>query len=93
MTAVPNLMLPVRATRPAKNIIGDGIGSVVAEKCSPSHSSSKPSASASTDFSLSSSSVLHNVRPGGWTGIMNIPRRILFSRRANGRHYGRSRRS
>jgi hypothetical protein len=75
-TAVPNVMVLVRATRLAKNIIGEGIGSVVAEKCSPSHSSSKPSASASSDFSVSSSSVLQNVRSGGWTGIMNIPRRM-----------------
>src|SRR5262249_37879157 len=77
MTAVPNAMLLVRSSRPAKNISGEGIGSVVAEKCSPSHSSSKPSRSASTDFSLSSSSVLQNVRSGGCTGIMNIPRRML----------------
>ena len=32
--------------RLAMNISGEGIGSVVAEKCSPSHNSSKPSASA-----------------------------------------------
>ncbi len=32
--------------RPAMNISGEGIGSVVAEKCSPSHNSSKPSVSA-----------------------------------------------
>ncbi len=55
---------------------GEGIGSVVAEKCSPSHSSSKPSWSASNDFSVSSSSVLQNARSGGWTGIMNIPSRM-----------------
>src|SRR5947207_15375395 len=76
MTAVPNVMLLVRAMRLAKNIIGDGIGAVVAEKCSPRHSSSKPSVSASSDFSVSSSSVLQNVRSGGWTGIMNIPSRM-----------------
>ena len=57
---------------------GEGIGSVVAEKCSPIHSSSKPSRSASSDFSVSSSSVLQNWRSGGWTGIMNIPRRMHF---------------
>jgi hypothetical protein len=28
--------------------------------------------------------VLQNVRPGGWTGIMNIPRRMSSSRRAIG---------
>ena len=74
--------------RPAKNISGEGMGSVVAEKCSPSQSSSKPSRSASTDFSLSSSSVLQNVRSGGWTGIMNIPRRMQSSRQIRCRHYG-----
>src|SRR5215468_9258457 len=79
MTAVPKAMLRVRAIRLAKNIIGEGIGSVVAEKCSPSHSSSKPSWSASRDFSVSSSSVLQNVRSGGCTGIMNIPRRMRSS--------------
>ena len=33
------------------NISGDGIGSVVAEKCSPTNTSSKPSRSASSTFS------------------------------------------
>src|SRR5262249_52057694 len=88
MTAVPNAMVGVRSSRRAKNISGEGMGSVVAEKCSPSHSSSKPSWSASTDFSLSSSSVLQNVRSGGWTGIMNIPRRMISSRQCACWYYG-----
>src|SRR5262245_30615178 len=84
MTAVPKLMVLVRAIRLARNIIGEGIGSVVAEKCSPIQTSSKPSSSASTDFSVSSSSVLQKLRSGGCTGIMNIPRRMLSSRRLSG---------
>jgi hypothetical protein len=46
ITAVPKARFFARGTRPAMNISGEGIGSVVAEKCSPSHSSSKPSRSA-----------------------------------------------
>ena len=37
------------------NISGDGIGSLVAEKCSPTQTSSKPSRSASSAFSAVSS--------------------------------------
>ena len=60
------------------NIIGDGIGSLDAEKCSPIQSSSKPRRSASRDFSVSSSSVSAKSRSGGCTGIMNIPSRMAF---------------
>ena len=59
------------------NISGDGIGSLVAEKCSPSQNSSKPSRSANSDFSVSSASVSVNVRAGGCTGIMKNPRRMF----------------
>src|SRR5215471_5077410 len=89
MTAVPKAMLRVRAIRLAKNIIGEGIGSVVAVKFSPTQTSSKPSSSASTDFSVSSSRVLENVRSGGWTGIMNRPSRMAASRHAYGHYYDR----
>ncbi len=76
MTAVPSEMFLVCGTRPARNISGEGNGSVVAEKCSPIHSSSKPSRSARIDFVVSSASVSLIERPGGCTGIMNIPRRM-----------------
>ena len=59
------------------NISGEGIGSLVAEKCSPSHNSAKPSRSAKSDFSVSSASVSVNERAGGCTGIMKNPRRMF----------------
>src|SRR5262245_7998756 len=73
MTAVPKVRFLVCGTKPARNISGDGNGSVIAEKCSPIHNSSKPRRSASTDFSVSSRSVSDIERPGGCTGIMNRP--------------------
>jgi hypothetical protein len=65
------------------NISGEGIGSLVAEKCSPNHNSVKPSRSASSYFSVSSASVSVNERAGGCTGIMKNPRRMFppFGRR------------
>ena len=65
--------LLVRGSREAMNIIGEGIGSLVAEKCSPSHNSVRPSLSASSDFSVSSASVSVFYRTGGCTGIMKNP--------------------
>ena len=59
------------------NISGDGIGSVVAEKCSPTKTSSKPSRSASSAFSAVSAMNSPSVRVGGCSGIMNRPRRML----------------
>src|SRR6185295_19629539 len=76
MTAVPNVRFLVCGTRPARNISGEGNGSVIAEKCSPIQSSSKPSWSAKSDLAVSSASVLESERPGGCTGIMNSPSRI-----------------
>src|ERR1700722_14671848 len=77
ITPVPNRSF-VRHIRFAMNISGDGIGSLVAEKCSPNHSSEKPSRSANSAFSVSSASVSVKDRPGGCTGIMNIPRRMFL---------------
>jgi hypothetical protein len=42
-TPVPKRRLSVRGRSEAMNIMGEGIGSLVAEKCSPSHNSVKPS--------------------------------------------------
>ncbi len=78
MTAVPKVRFLASGTRPAMNISGEGIGSVVAEKCSPIHNSSKPSSSANSDFAVSSASVSASIRSGGCTGIMNIPSRMCF---------------
>lgn len=75
MTPVPKVSRVVRCTSPAMNISGEAIGSEVAEKCSPHHRSSKPSRSASSDFSVSSASVSCIGRRGGCSGIMNRPRR------------------
>ena len=76
-TPVPKRRLSVRGRSEAMNIMGEGIGSLVAEKCSPSHNSVKPSLSASSDFSVSSASVSVNDRAGGCTGIMKNPSRIV----------------
>src|ERR1700728_3100249 len=76
-TPVPKRRLLVRGKSDAMNIIGEVIGSLVAEKCSPSHNSLKPSRSARSDFSVSSARVSVNERAGGWTGIMNRPRRMF----------------
>jgi hypothetical protein len=77
MTPVPKRKFLVRGRRPAMNISGEGIGSLVAEKCSPNHNSVKPSRSASSDFSVSSASVSVTERAGGCTGIMKNPKRIF----------------
>src|SRR5579872_701046 len=76
-TPVPNRRFVVRGNSVAMNIMGEGIGSLVAEKCSPSHNSLKPSLSASSDFSVSSASVSVKERAGGCTGIMKNPRRMF----------------
>src|SRR5262245_46365821 len=80
MTAVPNVRFLACGTSPARNISGEGNGSVIAEKCSPIHSSSKPSRSASNDFSVYSRGGSLIDWPAGCTGIMNSPIRIWLLR-------------
>ena len=56
MTPVASLMRRVRAIRFAMNSSGEVIGSTDEQWCSPTHTSSKPSRSASSTASMSSAS-------------------------------------
>jgi len=64
MTPVPKCKFLVRGKRPAMNISGEGIGSLVAEKCSPT-TFGKSRAIRQQRFSVSSASVSVNERAGG----------------------------
>jgi hypothetical protein len=77
ITAVPNRSRFVRQAASAMNASGSGMFSHALVKCSPSHTSSNPSWSASSNVSKSSWYVCQTGRPGGCVGIENIASRIV----------------
>src|SRR5258706_10198523 len=70
---LPSTMFFVSCARLARNIRQEVTFSARSVMCSPTNASQKPSRSASRIASRSSGSVSDGLRPGGCSGIMNVP--------------------
>ena len=84
ITPVPKRIWRVWRSSEAMNISGAEICSVVAEKCSPTQASSKPSVSAKMILSASSAQISCSGRVGGCSGIMNSPSFTVWVPRQRG---------